>query len=76
MSELKIMMLAVQENENIYNEETIEVTSKEIESSSELPKLVKDVTKQNTFKCKYCIYSCEKNIFLIKHVNTNHGEKF
>ena len=76
MSELKIMMLAVQENENIYNEETIEVTSKEIESSSELPKSVKDVTKQHTFKCQYCNYSCEKNVFLIKHVNTNHGEKF
>ena len=44
MSELKIMMLAVQENEKMYNEETIEVTSKEIEFSNELPKSVKDVT--------------------------------
>ena len=56
MSELKTMMLAAQENENKYNEETIEVTSKEKESSSELPKSVKDVTKQNTFKRKYCNY--------------------
>ena len=75
MSELKIIMLAVQKNENMYNKEIIEVTSKEIESISELPKSFKDVTKQDTFNCKYCNYSCEKNIFLIKHVNTNHREK-
>ena len=31
---------------------------------------------KDTFKCTYCSYSCQKNIFLIKHVNTNHGEKF
>ena len=51
MSELKIMMIAVQENKNTYNKETIKVTSKEIDPSSELPKSVKDVTKQDTFKC-------------------------
>ena len=44
----------------------------EVDTSGEKHDPVKDITIQDTLKCTYCDYQCEKKIGMIKHFNTKH----
>ena len=72
VSELTKKVLVNKEKEDNTIEETNEIISKKEDTSSEIPRSDKEVTKHDTLKCTDCDYEWEKNIFMIKHVNTKH----
>ena len=54
-------------------DERNELISTEINTNGETSE---SVTKEDTIKCSECDYQCEKNIFMIKHINTKHRNSF